>query len=307
VAVFPLRRSPSAEPLRYADNFIEYNRSATPTYPNKANPRMPTAGPYIYKILDLTSELISVYGNAKPWWRGHSVHDWKLRPSIHHRAQAKKEVNMSAAFRSRAKALYQHTPQHDNLPAWLFLMQHYGLPTRLLDWTTSPLFAIFFAVEDSRYDSDDAIIWGLNPTRFNELHFAFPGIPYAESEILCPHFEAAFFPYASQPKTAIAIFTDHTDLRHFVQRSCATLHGSDTPLESLPQAEQFLHHIRIGASLKPALRVFLSAMGIDRSLLFPDLTALAYSISKDEYIPFAPLSLPPDATQTPPTDTTPPP
>jgi hypothetical protein len=105
-----------------------------------------------------------------PIWafRGQSDGNWGL--STKFEREAKKYQFGSYFFRNREKAIlleFQRKAHHylQNLPppendiAWLSIIQHYGGPTRLLDFTYSYYVAAFFAMEASVVDS---AIWAVN-------------------------------------------------------------------------------------------------------------------------------------------------
>lgn len=89
-------------------------------------------------------------------FRGVSDASFKLEPSIEGIAKdgqtgwATLEVNVGDEFKSRAHMHMGPTLIPEDELTWLALMQHYGIPTRLLDFTFSPFVASYFAVRHAK-------------------------------------------------------------------------------------------------------------------------------------------------------------
>jgi hypothetical protein len=101
------------------------------------------------------------------WFRGLKSPVYELLPKLFRdSAVANREGYIAVEFRRRAYSrLKGLSTQFD----WLCAMQHYGVPTRLLDWTESLAVALFFSVTPLDIDFVAPVIWVLDPFRLHEL------------------------------------------------------------------------------------------------------------------------------------------
>jgi hypothetical protein len=71
------------------------------------------------------------------------------------------ERDLLLQFQRRAHHYIPNPPDDSDVLEWFALMQHHGVPTRLLDWTFSPYVALYFAIENSPPDTDCAV-WAVD-------------------------------------------------------------------------------------------------------------------------------------------------
>jgi hypothetical protein len=176
-----------------------------------------------------------------------------------------------------AGARHARCPQPQDFPGWLFLMQHYGLPTRLLDWTEAMLVAVFFAVQGKPRDGEecDGVLWALDAARLNDPQGRQDRIHGPRDFRIHQLFDAPFTRQAALDTRIVAVGTEQTDPRHMAQHSVFTLHGCDKALDEHPEANEFLIKLVIGREAKEEIRRTLAIFGVNLASLFPDLDNLA--------------------------------
>jgi hypothetical protein len=216
------------------------------------------------------------------WYRGHASSAWKLVPKVHRSHTLDEECDMVQSFRLRAPSRYHNCPPRENIAEWLSLMQHYGLPTRLLDWTKSLLVATYFAVG---YETSPgpATVWVLSPSLLNRRFGLDRGIYQLTQKEVRDVLLAAFKRDWPVEKKAFAVRASEIDIRMLLQQSAFTIHGDPTPLEEMPGAEEFVVPITIPADAKPFMSAQIEALGVRRSDLFPDLSSLARELSSASF------------------------
>ncbi len=256
-------------------------------------------------IVDDWTTLMEILGadELMPDWPGHGGHwrspfvfrgmdneNYRLETTLT-RLQSTPGKVEGPLLRAFSKYLPPGTHAVDSWWERLALAQHNGLPTRVLDWTSSPLIAVHFATADGNQYDKDGVVWCVNVEEAHSrppdlagklrdagafLYFTdllddfFPSLErfdsYAEAE-----FKGSFMLFFEPPsidariqnqRGVLSIMNGATESQHDYlgklsrDNSCA------------------VRRIVIKSSAKPKIRDMLDQSNITERMLFPGLPGL---------------------------------
>ena len=251
-------------------------------------------------FLELVEEL---HANIKEslWYRGCGRRNYTLLPSLYRHRNAKTpselaELERRLMTRFRQRSLPYHSRSLADDWDTLFFMQHYGIPTRLLDWTENPLTALHFALMGAPHSKtargelkfkNSASVWILDPVRWNR--HALTHQTY-EGGVLTPGDEALkgyrpTYTFAGMNNHPVALYGAHNSPRIVAQQGVFTIFGQDrVPMEKLCESQSFpedsLICVTIEASAIGGMRKSLLSHGVTESVVYPDLAGLALEIKR---------------------------
>lgn len=211
------------------------------------------------------------------WYRGHRLKTYSLIPTLLRLKNGEKhEVNLFNYFGVEAAGLLDQGSH-----SWerLAIMQHYGMPTRLLDWTASIHTALFFATAFKLTKKvGKPSIWILNPYRLNKQATKIGKIFNNDSNPPPDYREKLVkqdWPY----DLPVALSTLMRNERVAAQRGHFTFHGNDTrPLDEI--TKDCAVEVKIPPHLVRSVIRNLKASSTDHFRMFPDLNGLSMKLKR---------------------------
>ncbi|MER8466578.1 FRG domain-containing protein [Mesorhizobium sp. M1396] len=233
--------------------------------------------------------------NSELWYRGHGAEFYMLQPGLHRSPVPLVKELVVARENTTYDEFNRRSPLFDRpggRDRWdlLFLMQHYRAPTRLLDWTSSPLVALFFALLSGR-DTEDAVLWCLDPAEWNGKMLSDIGeapkiFPTDDSMIVQYHPK---FDGKISRNEPLAIQGIVNNPRINAQKGKFIIFGSEPKtMEDFSSDFKIKHNggilrrIQVESRKRKIIMNDLESYGMTYSTVFPDLEGLAIEISRKQ-------------------------
>jgi FRG domain len=190
--------------------------------------------------------------------------DWTLLPKLARlecrpgKTAIDAELAMVSSFKRRSLPYLESIPGNDF--DWLAIAQHYGMATRLLDWTTNPLAALWFAVKKPATNGKDGVVWAFAP---------------APEDYVSSVSESPF-----ETEGTRIFKPKHISKRIVAQNGWFTVHqykAAESRFVVMEKNERYsnlLMKLRIPASAFPVLRFALNRCGINAATIFNDIAGI---------------------------------
>lgn len=279
-------------------NEVSPSRVSKADLPRPANAlfQASSVGAFIEHVLALT------HGGREVFYRGHSNRiKYRLEPSI-----LRKDEKGNYVYRDAEDQLYRELLVSNSIDFQgdvytidrLVRMQHYSLPTRLLDITSNPLIALYFACKSNLIQDGEVIVFSMardqikyfdsdtasciaNLTRLPKASkdgLDFSSLDVRKFNKLAPvkqllHFikeEKPFFESRLEPKhlrSIICVKGKHSNSRIAFQSGAFLLFGQDATLDEGGTPEISVR--RIAVTNKEAVLRQLDQLNINESTVFP--------------------------------------
>lgn len=250
----------------------------------------------ISSISEYVSYIEKLTSKAELWFRGVANRKYLPVPGLVWR----NETDDESALEHHFLMSYKSYVQEQNLSEWeLFaLMQHHGLPTRLLDWSESSLVALFFALTSEPKSRAYRAVWVLDPYELNRETIDSP-------MLFCPAILAdrelnvegksmnmdSYLPPNLNPNSSgklpekpMAINATQHLKRVSAQKGCFTVHGQrKDAISTYLKNDEHFHMIKINArNNEDRLKMLntLASLGIDEEFIYQDLDSLCNKIKR---------------------------
>ena len=236
-------------------------------------------------------------GRNVSWYRGTGDASYSLVPTLARRSPALNQDELITTEKNIANSFAQRSPPFvsiDFASEWkiLFYMQHYGIPTRLLDWSESPFVGLYFALTSVRRDkrgrpATDVALWLCDPVEWNRTalsHISFSGGVLDEN---CEEIKS-YSPSSEADQRAtipLMIYGTHNSPRIVAQRGVFALFGKGTEgMEKTFSAGNFaegsLKKLIIKKEHIDQLLSSLYRKGFAESTIYPDIFGLSLEIRR---------------------------
>ena len=227
----------------------------------------------MFDLLDKISEIEAKLPGKTIWYRGHTNSSYKLLPTFYRLMSPPMEADLFYDYKNFSFGNDSCTSDWEIL----LNMQHYGIPTRLLDWSWNLGTALYFATLGNPKSSN---IWLLSVHELNmasiDKNWILDTSAISDTEEgenakftvydLLTNKNSLIHPFAIEPA--------HSNRRISAQRGTFTVHGSEKKaIEDIFPG--LVQKVEIPDSDVKKVKKLLSSLGIDAFSVFPDNAGLA--------------------------------